>query len=50
MDYTDIDICPLIPEKTLRVERIASENMEGLMREGSAFRKTVRGEATGRLE
>jgi len=24
--------------------------MEGLMREGSAFRKTVRGEATGRLE
>ncbi len=36
-------------EMAPRVERITPSNMERLMRESSAFRKTVRGEAVGRL-
>ncbi|MCD6325231.1 HAD hydrolase family protein [Candidatus Bathyarchaeota archaeon] len=36
-------------DKTPRVERITPENMSRLTRESSAFRKTVRGEAIGRL-
>jgi len=39
-----------LPEdKTPRVERITPENMNRLIRESSDFRKTVRGEAIGRL-
>jgi len=36
-------------DKTPKVERINSENMSRLIRESSDFRKTVRGEAIGRL-
>jgi len=36
-------------DKAPRVERITSGNKKRLMRESSAFRKTVRGEAVGRL-
>jgi energy-converting hydrogenase A subunit R len=36
-------------EKTLKVERITSSNMECLMQESRVFRKTVRGEAIGKL-
>jgi len=36
-------------DKTPRVERITPENMNRLTRESSDFRKTVRGEAIGRL-
>ena len=36
-------------DKTPRVERITPENMSWLIRESSTFRKTVRGEAIGRL-
>jgi len=36
-------------DKTPRVERITSKNMDRLIRESSDFRKTVRGEAIGRL-
>jgi len=39
----------LPPEKTPQVKKITSENKERLMRESSAFRKTVRGEAIGGL-
>jgi len=33
----------------LRVERVSADNMERLMRESGVFRKTVRGEAIGKL-
>jgi len=36
-------------DKAPRVERITSENVNRLTRESSNFRKTVRGEAIGRL-
>jgi len=39
----------LYPERLPRVEKITPENMARLMRESSAFRKSVRGEAIGRL-
>jgi energy-converting hydrogenase A subunit R len=39
----------LYPETLPQVERITSGNKERLMKESSAFRKTVRGEAIGRL-
>ncbi len=39
----------LHPENAPWVERITPENMERLMHESTAFRKTVRGEAIGRL-
>jgi energy-converting hydrogenase A subunit R len=39
----------LYPETLPRVEMITSENKERLMKESSAFRMTVRGEAIGRL-
>jgi len=42
-----LKILPL--EKTPQVEKITSDNKERLMRESSAFRKTVRGEAIGGL-
>lgn len=39
----------LYPERAPWVERITSENMERLINESTAFRKTVRGEAIGSL-
>ena len=39
----------LYPENAPWVERITAENMERLMHESTAFRKTVRGEAIGTL-
>jgi len=39
----------LYPERAPWVEKITSENMERLIRESTAFRKTVRGEAVGSL-
>ena len=36
-------------EKPFRIEKITSSNMEKLASESSAFRKTVRGEAVGKL-
>jgi energy-converting hydrogenase A subunit R len=39
----------LYPEKAPWVERITPKNMERLMHESTAFRKTVRGEAIGTL-
>ena len=39
----------LYPEQLPQVEIIASDNKERLMKESSAFRKTVRGEAIGKL-
>ncbi len=39
----------LVKEKPVRIERITSNNMERLALESSTFRKTVRGEAAGRL-
>ena len=36
-------------DKTPRIERITSKNMDRLIHESSDFRKTVRGEAIGRL-
>ena len=39
----------LYPENAPWVERITARNMERLMRESTAFRKTVRGEAIGTL-
>ena len=43
------DLEDLYRERPPRVELITSENKERLMRESSAFRKTVRGEAIGML-
>jgi len=42
-------IVELYPKAFPRVEMITSDNRERLMKESSAFRKTVRGEAIGRL-
>jgi energy-converting hydrogenase A subunit R len=39
----------LYPRRLPRVELVTPENRERLMRESNAFRKTVRGEAIGRL-
>ncbi len=39
----------LYPETLPQVEMVTSENKERLMKESGAFRKTVRGEAIGRL-
>jgi energy-converting hydrogenase A subunit R len=39
----------LYPERLPKVEIVTSNNMEQLMEESSVFRKTVRGEAIGRL-
>jgi len=39
----------LYPQRLPHVEVVTSENMKRLMRESSVFRKTVRGEAIGRL-
>ena len=39
----------LYPEQLPKVEMITSDNKERLMKESSAFRKTVRGEAIGKL-
>jgi len=42
-------ISKLYPERLPKVEIITSDNKEQLMKESSAFRKTVRGEAIGKL-
>jgi len=42
-------VIELHPQALLKVEIITSSNKERLMKESSAFRKTVRGEAIGRL-
>ncbi|MDH5690419.1 MAG: HAD hydrolase family protein [Candidatus Bathyarchaeota archaeon] len=39
----------LYPDGFPQVERVTADNMEGLKRESSVFRKTVRGEAIGKL-
>lgn len=39
----------MYPERAPWIERITAENMERLIRESTAFRKTVRGEAVGSL-
>jgi len=36
-------------KKLPRVEIVTSQNMEKLMKESTSFRKTVRGEAIGKL-
>jgi energy-converting hydrogenase A subunit R len=42
-------IIELYPTRLPQVEKVTSENMKRLMKESSAFRKSVRGEAIGRL-
>jgi energy-converting hydrogenase A subunit R len=42
-------VSELYPQRLPRVEIVTPSNRERLMRESSAFRKTVRGEAIGRL-
>jgi len=42
-------ISKLDPDSFPKVEKITSENMERIVKESSFFRKTVRGEAIGRL-
>jgi len=39
----------LFPESFPQVEQVTADNMERLMRESGVFRKTVRGEAIGKL-
>ena len=39
----------IVAEKPVRVEKVTSSNMEKIASESSAFRKTVRGEAVGKL-
>ncbi|MEM2028742.1 MAG: hypothetical protein QXS05_05110 [Candidatus Bathyarchaeia archaeon] len=52
-DYCSLPLIERIkslrPEKTPWVERITPSNMERLIQESTAFRKTVRGEAVGAL-
>ncbi len=52
-DYVDSTLrkrlISLYPKRLPQVERITDENRERLSRESGAFRKTVRGEAVGRL-